>query len=245
MKNIAIQLYSVKDSLKNDFEGTLKALSDMGYDGVELCGGTYRENLKEQLEFYGLDPISSHIGFEELENNLDYHIEKLLNIGCKTIICPWTEPKTVEDAEITANKLLKISEKCIVKGIEFGYHNHAHEFAKPDGENTLFDIMMGICDPLVLTELDLGWVAKAGFDPEEYIRKYAGRVTYLHLKQFRPDGDDHKITTLENGIVDYEKCIKVGKLMGCEHFIVEQDCIEYGELEDAKKNIEFLNSLKV
>lgn len=249
MKNFALQLYSVKDALENDFDGTLKAVADMGYDGVEFYGGYYGglsgEQLKEKLEFYGLDAVSAHVGFEDLEENLDYHIDTLTKAGCRMIVCPWTEPKTVEEAEDIANRLLKIAEKCISGGMEFGYHNHAHEFIKPDGENTLYDIMMSICDPLVLTELDLGWVAKAGFSPEEYIRKYTGRITYLHLKQFSSADESGKITTLENGIVDFEKCIKTAKLMGCEHFIVEQDEIKESELADAKANIDYLKSLKI
>ena len=85
MKNFALQLYSVKDALENDFDGTLKAVADMGYDGVEFYGGYYGglsgEQLKEKLEFYGLDAVSAHVGFEDLEENLDYHIDTLTKAG--------------------------------------------------------------------------------------------------------------------------------------------------------------------
>ena len=67
----------------------------------------------------------------------------------------------------------------------------------------------------------------------------------LHLKQFSSADESGKITTLENGIVDFEKCIKTAKLMGCEHFIVEQDEIKDSELADAKANIDYLKSLKI
>lgn len=248
MKNFALQLYSVKNALEKDFEGTLKAVAEMGYDGVEFYGGYYGNfsavDLKEKLEFYGLDAVAVHIDLKEAEENLDYHIDFIKKLDCNMIICSYSKPKTVDEAENIGERLLKISEKCIISGIEFAYHNHAHEFEKPDDENTLFDILMSVSDPLVLAELDLGWIAKAGISPEEYIRKYAGRVPLVHLKQFSAD-EASKITTLESGIVDIESCIKTAKLMGTSGFIVEQDEATTDELTDAKKNIEYLKKLKV
>ena len=250
MKNYSLQLYSVRNVLDEDYDATLKAISDMGYDGVEFAGqygGYTGKELKEKLDFYGLTPVSAHLSYEELQNNFDYHAEILKDIGCKMIVCSYLKPETIEEAEKFGEWLVKIAEKCIMNSFEFGYHNHAHEFEVNDeNSNTAFDIMMDIGDPLVLAELDLGWVAKAGKNPDEYIRKYAGRVTYLHLKQFKPNADgEDKISTLSNGILDVKSAIKTGKLMGCEHFIVEQDVPETDELSDAKANIEYLKSLKV
>lgn len=250
MKNYSLQLHSVRNSLDEDYDATLKAISDMGYDGVEFAGrygGYTGKELREKLDFYGLTPISAHLSYEQLQNNFDYQAEFLKDLGCKTIVCPWTNPETIEGAEKIGEELVKLAEKCIMNGFEFGYHNHAHEFELEDENgNTAFDIMMDIGNPLVLTELDLGWIAKAGKNPDEYIRKYAGRVTYLHLKQFKKtaDGGD-KISTLPQGILDVKSAIKTGKLMGCEYFIVEQDNIEQGELEDAKTNIDYLKSLNL
>lgn len=246
MKKFALQLYSVKDALEKDFEGTLKAISEMGYDAVEFYGGFYgslsAEDLKEKLDFYGLDAVSAHIDLDGLNSNLDYHLSFLEKLDCKMIVCSFAEPKSAKEAEVLGKNLLELSEKCIVKGFEFAYHNHAFEIENSDGENTFFDITMSVGDPLVLAQLDVGWLAKAGVNPEEYIRKYAGRVPSIHLKQFLPDGG--KITTLEKGIVDIENCIKTAKLMGTTQFIVEQDTPSTDELTDAKTNLDYLKSLK-
>lgn len=247
MKKIALQLYSVKNSLEKDFEGTLKAISEMGYDEIEFYGGFYgklsAQKLKEMLDFYGLDAISAHLDLDELNNNLDYHLSFLEKLDCKMVVCSFAEPKSAEEAENLGKNLLELSEKCIIKGFEFAYHNHAFEIERKHGDNTFFDITMSVGDPLVLAQLDVGWLKKAGVNPQEFIRKYAGRVPSIHLKQFLPDGG--KITTLENGIVDIEECIKTAKLMGTTQFIVEQDTPITDELTDAKKNIEYLKSLKI
>ena len=76
MNKFNLQLYSVKHTLDDDFEGTLRAISDMGYDGVEFAGnygGLTGAELNEFLESVGLTAVSAHISLEELENNFDYH----------------------------------------------------------------------------------------------------------------------------------------------------------------------------
>lgn len=246
MKKYYIQLFSVKTNLEEDFDGTLKALSEMGYDGVQFYGkygGYTGEELREKLDYYGLSADTVHLSLNEIQNNFEYHKDILKAIGCKSIICPFTDPKTVSDAERIGNELLEAATKVLAYGFEFGYHNHAQEFKKDDNDNYFLDIMLEIGDPLVLAELDLGWVAYAGENAEAYIRKYAGRVTYLHFKQFREIDGELKTCTFENGIVDIEKCVKTAEIMGCEYYIVEQDNPIDDELAEAKQNLEFIKSI--
>lgn len=249
MTKYNIQLFSVRKSFEKDIKGTLKALSEMGYDGVEFYDGSFdiieHENLKELLDFYGLTPVSVHIGYEKLLSNIDFYIDYLKKIECNMVVCPYCNPQDKSQADEIAKNFEMFSEKLIMHSISFGYHNHQNEFKIKVGEQTIFDYMIEKSGMLILTELDLGHIAAAGENAEEYIRKYAGRVTYLHLKQFEEKSGDFKVTTLENGIVDIKKCIEVGKLMGCEYFIVEQDNITNSELDDAKANIDFLKGLKL
>ena len=243
MKNFCLQLFSVKNALEEDFDATLKAVADMGYDGVEFAGkygGYSGEELKERLEYYGLTPVAAHLSLEDFENNFEYHAEILKGAGCRTLICPWIDIETYEEAEELGKKFEKIAEKCLMNGFEFGFHNHWRELNKPDGETTLMEVMLEVCDPLVLCEFDLGWIKVAGLEPEYFIRKYAGKINYLHFKQF---DENRKDTTLEKGIIDYKHIVKLAEKMGCEYFIVEQEGIEGSELEAAKKNIEFLKSI--
>ena len=248
MTKYNIQIYSVKNSFEKNIKETLKALAEMGYDGVEFCDRHFElidaNELKKLLNFYGLTPVSTHVGYEKLLNNIDFYIDYLKEIECNTIICPWLNDFTKENLDVYAKNLEKISEKLIMNGISFGYHNHRDEFKTEVDNQTAFDYLIENSGMLLLTELDLAHIAASGKDPEEYIRKYAGRVTFLHLKQYEKSGEEFKTSLLNNGIVDIEKCVRVGKLMGCEHFIVEYDSTVDGELEDAKENIKFLKGLK-
>ncbi len=253
----AIQLYSVREMLKQDYMGTLKYLADIGYDGVEFFGGVEAncgystQEIREQLDFLGLEAVSAHVGFELLENNFDFITDYYKEIGVKCIVCPWLFPEqidTVEKASEIGLRLVEVAEKCIAKGLEFAYHNHTQEFVKLSDAGIALDVIFDVSDPLVLCELDVAWVQRAGvYDAAEYIRKYAGRVTYLHLKQYE-DCDEAKrnaqISTLDKGEVDIKECVKVGKMMGCEWFIVEFDRPRHSEKEDAKINIDFLKSIR-
>lgn len=252
----AIQLYSVREMLKQDYMGTLKYLADIGYDGVEFFGGVEvncgysTKEIKEKLEFLGLEAVSAHVGFDVLEKNFDFITDYYKEIGVKCIVCPWVfaeQIDTVEKATQTANCLVEFAEKCLIKGLEFAYHNHTHEFKKLSDDITALDVMLDVSDPLVLAQIDVAWAHHAGvYSAQEFIRKNAGKVTYLHIKQIenKPDGDGVNIATLDSGLVDIKECVRVGKMMGCEWFVVEFDRPKFSEKEDAKINIDFLKSIR-
>ena len=186
MKKYAIQLYSVRNALEEDFDATLKQLAEMGYDGVEFCGsyGGYEpKDLAKFLEHLGLDVVSAHLSYDTFFNNLDYHLEYLKACGCDIVVCPWADTTTDEKVEAVANGLAQIAEICLMKGFQFAFHNHAGELEKKTENGNAFDKFMEVGDPLLLAELDVGWIGFVGENPEDYIRKYAGRVIALHLRQ--------------------------------------------------------------
>lgn len=244
-----LQLYSVRDALDADYKGTLKQVADMGYEGVEFAGnygGMDGDALAKELDYLGLSAISAHISLDELENNFDYHKNILSACGCRYMICPWADMKTEQDALALAKRLDVLAERCAQNGFIFGYHNHAHEFEKAENGEYLYDILMQSCSPLVLAELDICWLKYADVDIEQQLRKYAGRLDLLHLKQLDIVNGEKRISSLDKGIIDFEPVIKTGKLLGTEYFIVEQDSpVEQTPMADMKNSIDFLKALKV
>ncbi|MBQ5590437.1 MAG: TIM barrel protein [Clostridia bacterium] len=248
MKKYAIQLYSVRRALEEDFDATLTKIAEMGYDGVEFCGsygGYDGKELSKFLNHLGLDAVSAHLSYEQCMDNLDYHLDILKECGCDLIVCPWAKGDTLEEVEKYGEGLLQIAEKCLMKGFQFAYHNHAFELKTKFEDGNALDKYMEIGDPLLLAELDIGWIGFVGENPEDYIRKYAGRVVALHLREIENvDGKDVDVT-FDKGPVDIKSAIQTGEKMGVTHFIVEHETEAEDEMKNAQIIINQLKELKL
>lgn len=240
MENLNIQLYSVKNSLEKDFEGTLEKLSDSGYDGVEFCGNygsMSGDELNELLGRLGLDAVSAHIGLDELEDDEKFkkHTDILKKIGCMYIVNSYVDLKSAHEAVQYGQRLEKMAEKCAKNGFLFAHHNHGSEIERKDENGvSYFDIMMSQTE-LTLVEFDIFWLRHAGADIEQYLRQYGGKINLIHLKQMK-DEIDKKSSSLDDGIIDIKKTVEIAKKFGTEIFIYENEDTQ-NELENAEKSI--------
>ncbi|WP_084490464.1 sugar phosphate isomerase/epimerase family protein [Niabella ginsenosidivorans] len=234
---IGVQLWSVKNDLATDFEGTLQALACKGFSYAEAAGyspeartvlGVKPGLLKRRADALGLDLISLHA------NAASDTIELLLEDGAalriKYIICSMfpDERRTVDSyKEIaeTYNKLGRIAKKA---GIQLGYHNHHFEFEAVNG--TLpFDTLLSHTDPeLVVFELDLGWVVQAGHDPDAFIQRYPGRFPLWHLRDVDAGGQP---VNAGDGIVDFPAVFRQKEQAGMLYSIIETPSAAQNGLE--------------
>ena len=183
MEKRYLQLYSLGESLQKDFVGSLEKVANMGYTGVEFAGGYYGDmtatDLKAKLAELGLEPISSHIMLEMIPGQIDYAVE----LGLKYLIVPAAIFGTEVEAKDLAEKLNEVGSLCKEKGVKLGYHNHRHEFM-PSEDGTLLETLLKYTDPdLVCFQLDVGWATCSGIDCPEFIKKYAGRICMIHVKE--------------------------------------------------------------
>ena len=173
---IALQLYSVRDRMAQDFEGTLAMVSDFGYDGVEFAGlyGKSAVEVKAICEKYNLTPISAHIPFVEMMADPVSTMQTYREIGCRYVVIPYlTEeyrPGNARFDEVIAGAemLGKVAKE---QGMMLLYHNHDFEFKKIDGKYALDLLYESVSAELLQTELDLCWVKVGGEEPENYLRK--------------------------------------------------------------------------
>jgi sugar phosphate isomerase/epimerase len=178
-----LQLYSLGSDLRDDFEGSLTKVAEMGYTGVEFAGGFYGgktvTELKALLSGLGLEALSSHLQSAMVPDQLDYAVE----LGLKYIIDPMNNFSDYDSAMRFAETLNATGKLCADRGIRFGYHNHRHEFLEgPDGY--LLETLMKNTDPkLVCFQLDVGWAACSGVDSAAFITKHAGRFPLIHVKE--------------------------------------------------------------
>ena len=244
LEEFAIQLYSVRDKMENNFIGILEKLGNkgMGYTGVEFAGfgGIPVDEMKKALVDNGLKAVSSHVSLERLTGDLDYEIEYHKTIGAEYIMCPWAEIKTKADVIALAQKLTPIVEKITAAGIKFGYHNHAHELVMEDGEY-LLDILFDNLPDGTVMELDIFWSEYAEIDSLAYMEKHKNRLEVLHVKQIDKDKNN---VDLDKGVIDFKDIIGKAKLMGVRHFIMEQEQYEVCSLTSAENAIRYINSLE-
>ena len=90
---VALQLYSVRGDMEQDFEGTLRAVGEMGYDGVELVGlyGRKPEAVREAVAAAGLVPVSAHVPYAEMAADPDGVMTAYAAAGCAYIAVPYLE----------------------------------------------------------------------------------------------------------------------------------------------------------
>lgn len=245
---IGLQMYTLRDVTAVDFEGTLRKVAELGYEGVEFAGygDIGAENMRDLLQELNLKAIGSHISLQALETNLENEIAYLKTIGAQYAICPWL-PVEARDTEAWRGHLTKFEafgKRFREEGIAFAYHNHDFEFqVEIDGE-IVFDALYDRISPEYLqVEMDIGWVQYAGKDPLEYIKKYTNRLPLLHLKDFRA-GEGNGIDTVELGRGDLPLLPIIGAASeaNVEWLIVEQDHCANPPLESVAESISWLKN---
>jgi len=243
LNEFAIQLYSVKDETEKDFIGTLEKLgkNGLGYTGVEFAGfgGISADEMKKALADNGLKALGSHTMPDKLLENLEEEIAYHKTIGAEYIICPWADMETKAEVLSLAQKLTPIIEKITAAGLKFGYHNHAHEFVKDEGEY-LLDILFDNLPAEAVMELDVFWSEYADVDTLAYMEKNKNRLELLHVKQI---GENNKNVELNKGFIDFKDVITKAKVMGVKHFILEQEEYETSPMASVEGAIKYIKSL--
>ena len=262
---IAIQLYSLRNTMQNDVEGTLKELKEMGYDGVELAGlyGKTAEELRALCDEIGLVPISLHAGFPHILDELDTHIENAVALGVRYVGISWLDRdrhKGGSQHDGVYEAIKEISARFREKGITLLYHNHNFEFCEFEGKR-LYDWLFDAMTPEELQpEIDVAWMELEIGETEEYLRKFKGRCDLVHVKSYyvkegfdavshSPDGVKPRETfgfcNFERGRLDVGAIVEAAVEAGAKWLVVEQDTpdADIAELESAKINIDFLKSI--
>ena len=218
---IALQMYSLRDDSKADFAGALRSTKEIGYDAVEFAGyyGMSSSELRKLLDDLGLRAVGSHVGYDQLRDNLEQVIDYNLEIGAKYIVCPSYNADSRDGWVEFAHFLSSVADTCEKSGLTVGYHNHAHELKKI-GDEYIFDIIFDAASDKVVAQLDLGWALYAGVDPVQLLRKYAGRCPLVHVKDF---DENNKQTEVGTGALDLQSVVATCREGGVEWMIIETE----------------------
>ena len=259
---VGLQLYTVRDDMKKDLEGTVAKVAKVGYKEVEFAGYFDRspKDIKALLDKNGLTSPSCHVGYDIVENKWSEQLDAAHVIGHKYVVCPWIEPKQRQEADgykRAAELFEKAGEQAHKAGIQFGYHNHTFEFQPSEalGGKLPYDYLLESTKPeYVKMEMDLCWISVAGKDPLAYFNKYPGRFPLVHVKDMKslpkgeegptasPDKEMANMTEVGGGVIDWKHIFANAGNAGIKHYFVEHD-FPKDAWESISKSYAYLHSL--
>ena len=205
---IALQLYSVRDLLKHDFEGVIRRVAEIGYAGVETAGFPEGVSAAQAAALFadcGLTVAAGHMPLP-LGDDQQVVIEMAGQLGLKRIVSGHLPAEEYGDLASIKRACARLNEAQAVaaaNGLSFGVHNHWWEFQKV-GDVYPYQVWLDELDPYVFFELDMYWIQSAGVDPLEIVELFGDRAPLLHIKDGPAGSDtDASMVAVGDGAMDY------------------------------------------
>ena len=240
---VGLELYSVRDSLKQDPDATLRAVAKMGYQAVEFYAPyfewteTEAKQTRKLLDDLGMRCYSTHNDADYFNaKNIDRARDYNLILGSKYVVLAWSDPKTgVDGWKAIADTFNSAADTLAPSGLKTGYHNHQAEFTGAPGTRPI-EIIAKNTKPSVMLQLDVGTCLEAGADPVAWIRANPGRIRSIHCKEWSRDpGKGYKVLFGE-GVADWKGIFQAAESGGgVEYYFIEQEGSRFPELETAQK----------
>lgn len=193
---ISIQLWTVRDQLEADLDGTLEKLAAIGFTNVEAFGFVSRaDELAAAFARHGISSPTGHASLASgTENPFDSSIKvptadevfaAAKTLGMTTVIDPFVAPdrwESIEEIQKTADALNAAAATAAEHGITVGYHNHNQEFLAKIDDRFALEVFADLLDERVVLELDVYWASAGGADIVELLQRLGDRVVALHIK---------------------------------------------------------------
>ncbi len=241
---LSVQLYTVRENLATDWEGTLERIAEMGFVGVEMAGFAYadvKEKVIGKIKELGMQISSAHfeLPIGEVQGEI---LDAMHAMGSDKLICAWVSPdnfKSIDSIKALVEKFNESNAVAKAAGLKFGYHNHWFEFGNVDGRSALQVMIDEGMDDDIFFEIDTYWVKTARMDPAAVIAQYADRIPLLHIKD-GPTGYASNMTAVGSGVMDFHKIIPAAT--SAEWLVVELDRCDTDMLTAVEDSINWLTA---
>lgn len=226
LDRIGLQLYTVRDRMAADVEGTLAAVAAVGYTEVEFAGyfGKSPAEIRAMLGRHGLTSPAAHFG-SIAPDAWRASLDAAKTIGHQYVVVPWIPAEarqTLDGYKRVGDDFNRVAAQAQSAGLQFAYHHHDFEFAPMEGRIPL-DVLLEHTDPkLVRLEMDLYWITKGGQDPLKYFQRWPGRIPLMHVKDSL-GAPEHRMTEVGAGTIDFKRIFARRAQAGIRHYFVEHD----------------------
>ena len=245
---VGVQLWTLRRETAEDLPGTLKQVAAIGYRGVELWFQKWPDakDLKSITGDLGLAIASAHVSLLELKTDFNRVADYHRTIGNRSLVVPYIpnfQTFTADDWRRTVDDIRDVARLGKEAGFRMFYHNHDFEFLNKVDNVEVLDLIFSSVDPQLLqAEIDVFFVADTGRDPATLIKKFAGRVKFVHLKEKSKPGEQAKNTELGRGVIDWPSVFAAADQAGVEWYFVEQNCEDRSALDSIRTSFEFLRA---
>lgn len=238
-----LELYSVREELKKDPEGTVRAVAQMGYQGVEFYAPYFEwsesqtKQMRKLLDDLGIRCFSTHNDSSYLSpEKIGRARDMNLILGSKYVVMASSDPKPGLDGwKAVAGALNVAADQLESSGLKAGYHNHQLEFT-PVGNQRPMEILAKYTIPSIMLQLDVGTCLEAGGNPVAWIRANPGRIRSLHLKDWSPEPAKGYAVLFGEGAAEWKNIFEAAESAGgVEYYLIEQEGSRFGELETARR----------
>jgi len=238
-----LELYSVRNELKKDPEGTVRAIAQMGYQCVEFYAPYFdwteaqAKQMRKLLDDLGIRCFSTHndstyLSREKISRARDLN----LILDSKYVVMASSNPKLGLDGwKAVAEALNAASDYLESSGLKAGYHNHQLEFTPIENQRPI-EILAKNTKSSVMLQLDVGTCVEAGSDPVAWIRANPGRIRSLHLKDWSPEPAKGYSVLFGEGAAPWKNIFEAAESGGgVEYYLIEQEGSRFDELETARR----------
>src|ERR1700732_1716621 len=243
---LGLELYSVRQEFKKDPEATVRAVAQMGYQGVEFYAPYFEwsesqtKQMRKLLDNLGIRCFSTHNDSSYLSpEKIGRARDMNLILGSKYIVMASSDPKSGLDGwKAVAEALNSAADQLELSGLKAGYHNHKREFIPVENQRPI-EILAKNTKPSIMLQLDVGTCLEAGSDPVAWIRANPGRIRSIHCKDWSPDaGKGYKVLFGE-GTADWKSILTAAESTGgVEYYLLEQEGSRFSELETARRELQ-------
>jgi len=246
---LAAQMYTLRDftATPEALDETLGRVAEIGYSAVQLSAiGAWDKGLIDPAEIralldkHGLQCCATHRPTKRLLESTEEEIAIHKTLGCGYTAVGSIAGDYGQEPD-SYRRFLADSASAVAQfkaaGIRFGFHNHALEFRKRGVDH--YDLLLA--DPDLMLEIDVYWIAVAGLDPAKLLRRAAGKIQAVHLKDLEVFGwEAPTYAPVGEGNLDWDAILDACRAGETEWLIVEQDTCRRDAFDCLRSSFEFL-----